>query len=73
MSDKTPLQMAQAAFVEWLNELEGVLIYAQREHEAALQSLKAGDVNAFATALGKMAGEVDKAREMISTGREAGI
>jgi hypothetical protein len=70
---KTPLQIAQAAFVEWLDELDGVLLESQREHANGLASLKVGDTKAFGDALGRMAGHVDIAREMISTGMESGF
>lgn len=70
---KTPLQYAQACFVEWLNELDAVLLDAQREHEKAVAGLNAGDSMAFATALGVMAGKVDQARNEIANGLEQGF
>lgn len=73
MADKTPLQQAQACFFEWLQELDDVLLEAQREHEKALAGLHAGDTTAFATALGVMAGRVDEARAAIAAGIEQGI
>lgn len=71
--EKTPLEIAQTAFAEWLVMVDGLLEDAQLHYEEACGAGRRGDTKAFGTALGKMVGQFDKARAEIKAGLEAGV
>jgi hypothetical protein len=70
--EKTPLELAQVAFTEWLVLVDGLLETAQLKHDEALGALRNGDTKAFGDALGVSIGHIDKARSEIKAGLEGG-
>lgn len=70
---ETHLQLAQAAFVEWLRQLDELIGQAQLHHREGLKAAENCDPAAFGRHIGLASKYIDQTRVEIQTALEAGV